>query len=175
MPAAVVAAAFEHVDEADQVGIDIGVRIDRANTARRPAPRDGRRWETVLARTAPPSPARSARSSLTKRKRWNLRKLGEPRLLQRRIVIGVEVVEADDVAAVSQQPPRDVKADEAGGAGDEDRAVSHRLCSRVCVTEPPQVDPFRLCARSSFDLTSSTMPCAVLEQLATSAASRRAT
>ena len=48
------------------------------------------------------------------------------RLLQRRIVVSIHVVEPDDVTAVSQKPPRDVKADKAGGAGDENRTVSHR-------------------------------------------------
>ncbi len=40
---------------------------------------------------------------------------------QPRIVIGVEVVEADDVIAVRQQAPRNVHADEPGRAGDENR------------------------------------------------------
>ena len=46
--------------------------------------------------------------------------LGEPRLFQFRIVIGVDIVETDDAPSIAQQPARDVEADEAGRAGDED-------------------------------------------------------
>jgi hypothetical protein len=56
---------------------------------------------------------------------FELGQLREARILQRRIVIGVEIVEADDGAAGFQQPPRDVKADETGGAGDEDGVTRH--------------------------------------------------
>ena len=52
------------------------------------------------------------------RKRLELR---EPGLFQPRIVIGIEVVEADDVVPVRQQAPRDVHADEPGRSGDENQ------------------------------------------------------
>ena len=45
----------------------------------------------------------------------------EPRLLELRIVIVVDDVEADDLAAIRQQALRDVKSDEAGGSGDQYR------------------------------------------------------
>src|SRR4029077_17355710 len=47
-------------------------------------------------------------------------------LLQMRIVIGIEVVEADHVIAVRQQPPRDMHADEPGRSGDENRLLQAR-------------------------------------------------
>jgi hypothetical protein len=47
----------------------------------------------------------------------------EARLLQAHLVVVVEVVDADHLVAVGAQPPRQVKADETGGAGDE---VLHR-------------------------------------------------
>ena len=54
---------------------------------------------------------------------FGLCELGAPRLLQRRIVIRRHVVDADHRAALRKQPPRHMKADEAGGAGDQDRVV----------------------------------------------------
>ena len=48
------------------------------------------------------------------------RRLREPRLLQRHVVVVVEIVEADDFVAALEQPLGDVEADEAGGAGDEE-------------------------------------------------------
>ena len=44
----------------------------------------------------------------------------QPRVLQLDVVVVVEVVEADHLVAARQQALRDVHADEAGGAGDED-------------------------------------------------------
>ena len=46
--------------------------------------------------------------------------LGQPRLLERHVVVVVDVVEARHGVAARQQRPGDVKADEAGGAGDQD-------------------------------------------------------
>ena len=49
-----------------------------------------------------------------------LPKLGEPRLLQGDVIIGVEIVEADDAAARLQQAARQMKADEPGRARHQD-------------------------------------------------------
>ena len=49
------------------------------------------------------------------------RQLRQPRLLQRDIIVVVEVVDADHGLAARQQRPTDMRADEAGGAGQEDR------------------------------------------------------
>ncbi len=79
-----------------------------------------------------------------------------PRFLELRIVVGVQVVEADDRAAVLQQALGHVEPDEAGRAGDENGLYRrHRSI------------PFGFCARSSFDLTSSTMPSPPLSSLVT--------
>ena len=48
-------------------------------------------------------------------------KLGEPGLLQRHVVVVVEVVEAEHGAPGQQQAPGEVKADEPGDAGDQSR------------------------------------------------------
>src|SRR5262245_59257849 len=47
--------------------------------------------------------------------------------LQRRVVIGIQVINANDVAAVTQKTLRNVKADKPGGSGYQNGAVSHRL------------------------------------------------
>ena len=44
---------------------------------------------------------------------------GEPRVLQRDVVVLVEIVEPDDLVAALEQQLRRVKADESGRAGDE--------------------------------------------------------
>src|SRR5215207_3590073 len=51
---------------------------------------------------------------------------GEARLLEAGIVVGHEAVHPDDRNAVAQQPLGDVKADEPGGAGDEN-GRGHRV------------------------------------------------
>ena len=43
----------------------------------------------------------------------------QPRLLQRRIIIIVEIVQTDDIAALGQQLARDVKADKARRTRDQ--------------------------------------------------------
>jgi hypothetical protein len=48
------------------------------------------------------------------------RELGEPRLLQRRVVVVVDVVDADDGFAARHQRARHMHADEPGRAGDDD-------------------------------------------------------
>ena len=53
-------------------------------------------------------------------------KLGEPRLFQRRVVVGVEIVDSDDGAAVGEQALGNMIADEPGDSGDEDRP--HDAC-----------------------------------------------
>jgi hypothetical protein len=117
MPATTAPTSLQHVEEAHQVGIHIGVRIDQrmahAGLRRemhdmRVAAGEQRRAGVTVGEIAPLEPKTRER-----------RQLGEPRLLQGRIVIGAEIVDADDGASVLQQPSRHVKADESGRAGDQ--------------------------------------------------------
>ena len=62
--------------------------------------------EFLASRTAPPCPSRSARSSLTKLEASDCLRGGEPRLLQRDVVVLVEIVEPDDLVAALQQQLR---------------------------------------------------------------------
>ena len=147
MLAAIVPAAFENVSEADQVRIDIGVRIDQrvAHAGLRREMHD--MGEPMLGKQGRHAGA-VGEIEPDEAEAGKLCEFGEPRVFQRRIVIGVEIVDADDGAAAFQQTPADVIADETGGAGDKYGIYSrHRSIS------------FGFCARSSFDFTSMTTPC----------------
>ena len=70
----------------------------------------------------------------------------EARLLQPRVVVVVQAVDADHPAALAQQPLGQMVADEAGGPGQQDRAVmgeAHRLTgsSRLSVGGQRAPDP----------------------------------
>ncbi len=58
---------------------------------------------------------------LGKDKIWQDVQLGEPRLLQPRVVIVVDVVDADDAVTAVQQSFGGMEADKPGNTGDEDR------------------------------------------------------
>ena len=91
-----MAAAFEHVEEADEIGLRIGVRIDQrmAHAGLRREMDDVA--ETVRREQRRAIASRSAMSICSNRNAGKSRELGKPRPLQRRVVIGVEIVEADD-------------------------------------------------------------------------------
>ena len=111
MCCAVLPAALEHVEEAHQIGVDIGVRVFQrvAHAGLRGEVHDQlgpqRREQGRVA-------ARSARSSRAKLKPWRPCMV-EARLLQPRVVILVQAVDADHAAAVAQQPVGQMIADEA--------------------------------------------------------------
>ena len=127
MPAAVVPAAFEHVEEAGEVGVRIGMRIDQrmAHARLRGEMHDvGKavRREQIRHRLAVGE--------------VDLLELGKPgtrrarasrACLQCRIVVVIEVVEADHLVPVREQPLRHVHADEAGRTGDENRVACHSI------------------------------------------------
>ena len=54
---------------------------------------------------------------------------GEPCLLQRRVVIGIDAVDADNGSAVLKEPAREAEADKACGAGDQNRILRHLILS----------------------------------------------
>ena len=71
--------------------------------------------------------------------KWKPFGASEPReacLFQRHVVIGAHIVEPDDLIAAIEQPGRRVKADEAGGAGDQNAHVTVALPLRpLCLGE----------------------------------------
>ena len=60
---------------------------------------------------------------------WIFAQQTEPRPLQRRIVVSVETVEPDDIAALGQQPASDVKADKARRPRDQYGLIGHHIPS----------------------------------------------
>ena len=156
MAAAGVAAAFQHIDEADEICVHIGMRIDQR------MPHAGLRREmddegkTMLGEQGRSGGA-VRQVQAHEAEILGAGELAQPRLLQLRIVIGREIVDADHLAARLDETARDMKADEASGAGDEDGVHSrHRSM------------PSGFCPRLSLDFTSRTMPLSPLSSRVTS-------
>ena len=122
-----VAAALEHVEEAGQVGIRIGIRIDQRmphaglcgemHHVRKPVRREQVGHRRAIRQI----------DLLEAEVRAVGGKIFEPRLLQPGIVVGVEIVEANHAVAIRQQTLADVHADKAGSAGDENGFTRHSL------------------------------------------------
>ena len=115
-----VPAAFQHVEEAGHVAVDIGVRVPQrvAHAGLGGEVHDA--IERLRSSNSLLMPSRSAKSSWRNAKPGCGLKPRQPRLLQRRIVVVVEVVDADDLVAAREQSLADVHADEAGATGDQD-------------------------------------------------------
>ncbi len=94
-----MAATFENVREADQIGVDIGVRIDQ-----RMAHAGLRREMDDIAKPMLGEVRRHARAvgeiELDEREARQPRQFGQARVLQLGVVVGVEIVETDHRAAV---------------------------------------------------------------------------
>src|ERR1700731_4821269 len=147
-----VPTAFQDIEEAGEVCVRVGVRIDQRVAHARLGGEMDHVLEAVL-REQLRHPGAVGEVELDEMEGRIFAKLVEPRLLERRVIIGVEVVEAYDRAAGSQQPARHVEADETGGAGDENRIGGHRRAH-----SRPSSMLAGLAARSSMALTSSTTP-----------------
>ena len=164
MPAAIVPAALENGGEAGEIGIDISKRIDQrmTNAGLRREMNDIRK--AVLLEQCGHAVA-VGKVELDEAQAIGFGELGATRFLQRRIVIGIHIVEPDNVAAVAQQTLRDMKADEAGRAGDEDGAVSHRICPALSIARAAtgRFLPALLRDRACLDVQNNAL--AVLEQL----------
>ena len=151
---AAVAAAFEHVHEADDVAVDVGVRVlQRIAHA-------GLRGEVDHAVEATGlEELRHARTvghvELDEAEALVRRQPRQPGLLEADVVVVVEVVEADDLIAARQQAQRGGHADEAGGAGEQNfhgwmrPAVRARLRSVDSFWHAPPGAPHRRPARGA--------------------------
>ncbi len=125
MPAPVMAASFQNVKKAFDIGIHIGMgmlqRIADAGL-RREMDDDGKavlrkqRLDGVAIGQIEPGKAETRVPA----------QYCETRFLQRGVVIMVDDIEADHRPAVAQQPLRDVEADEPGRSGNQDRSIRHR-------------------------------------------------
>ena len=116
---AAMAARFEHVEEADDIALDVGVRVlQRVAHA-------GLRGEIDHAVGLEAVEGGFQRRAVFQRA-FDEREPGlgrqqrEACVLQRRVVVIVEVVVAQHFVAACQQAVAEGGADEAGGAGDED-------------------------------------------------------
>ncbi len=119
VPHALRAAAFQHVTEAGEVALEVGVRVGDGVThtglrcqvhhAVEALAREQRLHARAVGQVEP----------LEAKARLPLQ-LAEPGLLECRVVVIVEVVDAGDRVTARQQALRGVHADEAGRAGEQD-------------------------------------------------------
>jgi hypothetical protein len=115
---AVVATALEHVQRADDVAVHVAVRILLG------VPNTGLCREVddpIEARLGkePIHPGAVREIELGEAEALLRQEAIEPRLLELRVVVRIQVVEPDDLIAAVEQTMRSEAADEAGGAGDE--------------------------------------------------------
>ena len=127
MTATIVPASLQNIGEADQIGVDIGVRIsERVSHARlrgqmddhgKPIPREQRRYRHAIRHIKPfELEARVVAKDI------------EPGRLQPRIVIGVEIIDPDDAMTGLQQSLRHVESDEARGPRYQNCLIRHHAC-----------------------------------------------
>src|SRR5580704_5155723 len=125
MTALIVPASFQDIDEAFEVGVDISMRmIDRMAHAglSREVDHHGEpmfRKQLAHRRTI-------GQIGLHETEPCILAQDIQPCLLQRRVIVTVEVVQTDDIAAFCQQLPGDVKADKARRTCDQYCVIRHR-------------------------------------------------
>ncbi len=115
-------AALQDVEEADQVRIDIGVRV--VDAVAHPGLRremNDADWTVGCKQLGDNVPVLQVRGD--KLEAVPPGKPGLPGLLQADIIVGVEVVDADHALAAGEQAPRHMEADEACDTGKKDRHV----------------------------------------------------
>ena len=100
MPAAIVPAAFENIGEADEIGIHIGVRIDQ-RMAHAGLRREMHHERKAMLREQGRHAGAIGEIELDKAKAVELGQLRQPRVFQLRIVISVQIVEPDNLAAIA--------------------------------------------------------------------------
>ena len=120
-----VATAFQNIDEADQIGIGIGMRVgDRVAHPRLRGQMHHAIKPVLIEESGHGRPV--GQIDFAKGKARLPLKSSQSRQLERRIVIIVEIVDADHPRTRGQQTVRDMHADEACGTGHQDRHRSRR-------------------------------------------------
>lgn len=112
MTTAVMSAAFQDVQEAVKIGVDIGVRlIDRMPNARLSSKMDHSRKAMICEQLRHRQPISKVdlREGETRVAAQNL----ETSALEGGVVVAIDVVQSDDPAPLIEQAPRNVKTDEA--------------------------------------------------------------
>ena len=116
-----MAHLFEHVEKAKHIALDIRARVFDAvaNACLRGKMHDNARFRL---RKQPRGKGFFRQISLKKRKVRVFRELTQPRALERRIVIVIHAVRANDFHALLEQPLRQMVADKSRRTRDQNRS-----------------------------------------------------
>ena len=127
----VVAAAFENIDEADEIAVDIGMRVQQgvAHAGL------GGKVDDLVEFLGGEQRLHAGTVTDIQFDEAEFRVFGqslEAAFLEADVVIIVEIVEADDLVATRQQAQRGSHADKAGSAGNEN---FHGIapCGKACI------------------------------------------
>src|SRR5665647_182838 len=146
MAALMVAAAFQDIEEPVEICARIGIGVNqRMPNARLGGEMDDERKAMLGEQRRGGGTVRQIQPN--KLEILGAGELPQPRLLELRVVVRREIVNADNVTAGLHQTARDVKTDEAGGAGDENGIYSCHgtMPSGFCL--PPSLDFTPITAR----------------------------
>ena len=122
MPTAGMAAALKHVEEADEIGLSVPMRLDErianpglsceVNNVWKPEPGKERRHGGAIGDI-----------KLFEPEAAQVFEFSQPRSLEPNVVIAAQVVETDHRATLVEQATRDVETDKTGGSGHQNRFV----------------------------------------------------
>ncbi len=129
-----MAAAFEHVEKAREIRIEIGVGIIQRvpNAGLRGQMHD--RAEIAIAKNRLDRPA-IGKIDLVEVEILKLSQNREARFLECRIVIVIDAINANDAAPVLKKAPRQREAKKAGCTGDQNGVMWHRRPSKFSVIQ----------------------------------------
>jgi hypothetical protein len=122
MPDPMMPARFQDIDESFDVARHIGLRIDQRVADARLRRQVDDDLE-LLAGVQLAEPGAIGQIHAHEAKSLNPLELAQARLLQRDIVVVIQIVEANDRPPLLQQPAGQVKTDETRHADDQDRHV----------------------------------------------------
>src|SRR5262249_4181342 len=120
-----MAAAFENVEEAGEIGVEISVRVLQRVANAGLGGEMHHRAEIAVAKKALDVSA-FGEIDFMEGKFVEFAQDVQPRLLQRRIVIIVDIIETDDRLATLKEAARQRKTDKSRSAGNQDGILRHR-------------------------------------------------
>src|SRR6266704_1064684 len=140
MTAFMMPASLQHVEEAFEVGIGVGMRmIDRMTHTGLRREVDDRRKPVFSEQLIDRRTIRQIDLHETEA-RISAQHL-QPRLLQSRVIVSAEIIQADDAAAFGQQLTGDVKADKARRTCDQNCLIRHHILKRTGSAPPHRSRP----------------------------------